>query len=137
MTGRTFYRPTGGRFLYGNVILREIWPDEAGGTLLLKVLYAERELQTIVYRGVYAGQFGPAQIGARILIAEEVPLRILSEPYYRQAAAQLFSSRNPAAPEFIFLLQRLGNRLFRHYLDSQPECMVIARDMRIHPQTGG
>lgn len=134
MTGRTFHRHTGGRFLYGNAILREIWPDEAEGTLLLKVLYAERELQTIVYRGVYAGQFGPAQLGARILLAEEDSLYILNEPCHRQAAAQLFSSRNPVTPEFLFLLQRLGSRLYRHYLDNQPECMVIARDMRIHSQ---
>ena len=137
MTGRTFHRPTGGRFLYGNAILREIWPDEAGGTLLLKVLYAEREQQNVIYRGVYAGQFGSAQIGARILIAEEISLSILNEPCHRQAAAQLFSSRDPVTPEFLFLLQRLGSRLYRHYLDGQPECMVIARDMRIHPQKGG
>ncbi len=132
MSGRTLYGSKGGRFLYGNAILREVRPDEAGGTLLLKVLYAKQELQTVVYRGVYAGQFGPAQVGARILIAEEVPLCILNEPCHRQAAARLFSSRDLVTPEFLFLLQRLGNRLYRHYLDNQPECMVIARNMRIN-----
>lgn len=121
----------GGRFLYGNVVLRQLDPDEAEGLLTLRASYDDREYQTILYRGVYTGQFRAAHTGKRIILAEELPLSLLPELYSAQDIARLFFTREHISPEFLHLLQQMGYHLYRHYLDSGEECIVVAREIQI------
>lgn len=128
----------GGRFLYGNVILRRICPDEAEGLLTLQVSYDDREYQTILYRGVYAGQFKAAHAGRRIVLAEELPLSLLPELCSAQAIARLFFTREHVSPEFLSLLQDMGYQLYLHYLDNREDLVVVAREIQISGSfTGG
>jgi hypothetical protein len=134
LVGETFRGYDGVRFLYGNVILRQICPDEAEGSLILQISCAERGYQTILYHGVYVGQLTANHAGRRILLAQELPLSILNEPCHAQAAEQLFSSWEDVAREFISLLQRMGHRLYLHHLDNREECLVIAREIQIRKE---
>lgn len=117
-------------YLYGNVVLRQIDPDEAEGVLTLRVSYDDREYQTLLYQGVYAGQFSAAQAGRRIVLAEELPLSLLPEFCPAQEIARLFSSREQVAPDFLHRLQQMGYHLYRHYLDSGEECLVVAKELQ-------
>ncbi|TWH51995.1 hypothetical protein [Sporomusa sp. KB1] len=121
----------GGRFLYGNVVLRQIDPDEAEGLLTLQASYDNREYQTILYKGVYAGQFRAAHTGKRIVLAEELPLSLLPELCAAQDIARLFFTREHVLPEFLHLQQQMGYHLYQHYLDSGEECIVVAREIQI------
>lgn len=130
MSEKIFYnRP--GRFLYGNVELQSVRADEAEGTLILRVVYAEREVQKIIYNGVYASQISPSLVGVRISLAEEVPLAILNDRRYIPAARQLFFVRDWVTPGFVSRLQQAGNKLYRHYISRQSECLVVARKVEI------
>ena len=121
----------GGSFLYGNVMLRRVDPDEAEGLLTLRVSYDDREYQTLLYRGVYAGQFSAAHSGKRIVLAEELPLSLLPEICPAPDIARLFFTREQVSPEFLHLLVKMGYHLYRHYLDSGEECIVVAREVQI------
>ncbi len=121
----------GGRFLYGNVVLRQIDRDEAEGLLTLQASYDNREYQTILYRGVYAGQFRTVHVGRKIVLAEELPLSLLPEFCTAQDIARLFFTREHISPEFLDLLRQMGYHLYQHYLDSREECIVVAREIQI------
>lgn len=118
-------------FLYGNVEIQSVCPDEAEGKLTLWVVYAGREVQEVIYHGVYASQISPSLAGRRISLVEEVPLSILNDSRYAAAARQLFSFRDGATPEFISLAERRGNKLYLHYISQQSEYMVVARKVQI------
>lgn len=133
MSEISYYGGHGGRFLYGNAELQYVCLDEAEGMLTLQILYAEREIQKIIYRGVYSSQIGPSLVGTRISLAEEAPLSLLNDPRYTLAARQLFSSRDRVAPEFLSGLQQQGNKLYLHYISRCSEYLVVAREVQIRP----
>lgn len=131
MSEKTFYERYGGRFLYGNAELQYVCLDEAEGLLTLQIIYAEREVQRVIYHGVYSSQIGPSLVGSRISLAEEVPLALLNDRQYSLAARQLFSCCNRVPPEFISRLQEQGNKLYLHYIGCQSEYLVVAREIEV------
>ena len=118
-------------FLFGNVRVRRIEPNPADGTLMVKVVYAEREEQEIQYDDVLYSQMGRNAEGARIVLAVELTPEEYRGVKHQNSATLFQEDCHLQNLDSLEEMKRRGYRLFIHYAGKRDEYIVIAKSVFI------
>jgi hypothetical protein len=120
-----------GSFLYSNVRVRSVTPDTESGMLTLKVIYAEREEQRVIFDEVIYSQLGKNAEGRHILLAIELMPDEYRDAKHRTSAAQFLNDCKLKDLSSLEEIVKLGYRILTHYVGDQDEYVVVAKKLEI------
>ena len=120
-----------GDLLYSNVRVSSVAPDIAAGTLTVKIIYAEREEQKLLYDEVLYSQLGKDAEGKRIALAMELTPDDYREGKHSKSAVIFQKECKLKDLSPLDEMIRQGYRIFTHYVGEQDEYVVIAKRLLI------
>lgn len=118
-----------GDLLYSNVRVRGVAPDIAAGALTVKVVYAEREEQKMLYDGVLYSQLDESSVGKLIALAMELIPDEYRGGKHMASAKKFQQDCNLKNLNALDEMVRQGYRIFTHYIGDQDEYIVIAKKL--------
>ena len=123
-------QPTG-EPLYSNVRVGSVAPDPASGELSVKVIFAEREVHSMLYEGVLYSQLNENAEGKRIALAIELSPDEYRNAKHRASSRSFQEECRLNGLDSLDEMIRRGYRIFTHYVGDQDECVVIAKRLNI------
>jgi hypothetical protein len=128
---RTVCRDDSPKYLYGLVIVKDTWLDEAFEKMEFTFFHAERYKQIVCYDNVYYYDHALREKGLYISMAEELPLAALLEPRFDKALYRFLGSGGRKEADFLEELAARGSKLFVNYGNSD-DYIIIARKVTVN-----
>jgi|GEM_PF-4747698 hypothetical protein len=117
--------------LYANVHIRSLQANAGSSVLNLKVVYAGREYQDIIYLDVLFSRLDESCQGFDIVYAEELMLDDLVMPKHQKALMQFLSAAEHMSEGFLTRIYENGYRYFAQYDDKGEEYLIVAKRLFI------